>query len=91
MMLSCYIPIPDATFYDVVGRDPVDGDSVTLLDAATQTYTTTTFEDGSWNNGDPSLDVGESAFFNLEAVPEPGVYGLIGVGIIVLGMMRKHV
>lgn len=94
LFLSCMIPIT-ADFYDVVGRDPQNGESVTLLDAATQTYTTTTFEDGSWSNGDPTLNVGESAFYNLESynpveVPEPAAYGLIAVGAVVLGVMRKR-
>jgi hypothetical protein len=84
MLLSCVVPYTDATFYDVVGRDPQNGESVTLLDAATQTYTTTTFNDGTWNNGDPSLNVGESAMFYLEAVPEPGILSLFGAGVTVL-------
>jgi hypothetical protein len=92
MMLSCYVPVADATFYDVVGRDPLNGDSVTLLDAATQMYSTTTFTGGSWNNGAPLLDVGESAFFNLVSlspVPEPGIYGLLGVGLVILVTLRR--
>lgn len=78
--LSCYVPVGDATFYDVVGRDPLNGDSVTLLDAATQAYTTTTFDNGAWNNGAPSLNVGESAFFNLVPVPEPSATALAASG-----------
>ena len=70
LFLSCYIPISDATFYDVVGRNPQNGESVTMLDAATQIYTTTTFENGVWNNGNPSLNIGEAAFFDLEAILE---------------------
>lgn len=70
-LLSCYVPISDATFYETVGRNPQSGESVTRLNAATQTYTTTTFENGVWNNGVPALNVGQSAFFNLEPVPEP--------------------
>jgi hypothetical protein len=89
LFLSCFIPISDATFYDVVGRGPQNGESVTFLDAATQTYTTTTFDDGSWNNGDPSLDIGEAAFFNLEPVPEPAVCGLLGIGLAVLMTVRR--
>ena len=86
LLLSCVIPINDATFYDVVGRDPRNGESVTLLDAATQTYTTTTFEDGAWNNGDPALNVGESAMFDLESyivaeVPEPAACTVLATGL----------
>ena len=36
LFLSCVIPIGDATFGDVVGRDPMNGESVAMLDAATQ-------------------------------------------------------
>jgi hypothetical protein len=88
LLLSCVIPITNADFYDVVGRDPQNGESVTLLDAETQTYTTTTFEDGAWNNGDPTLDIGESAMFDLEpdvnAVPEPATYTMLVTGMAML-------
>ena len=30
-LLSCYLPIGSATFYDVVGRDPLDGEYVETL------------------------------------------------------------
>lgn len=90
-LLSCYVPITDATFYDVVGRDPQNGESVTWLDDASQTYTTTTFENGTWNNGVPTLNVGQSASFNLEPVPEPAVYDLIGASWFLLATVRKYV
>jgi PEP-CTERM motif len=90
LMLSCVIPMVDATFYDVVGRDPQNSESVTMLDGATQTYTTTTFENGAWDNGDPSLNVGESAMFDLEAVPEPGTLSLLGAGGLVLGIVWRR-
>lgn len=70
-LLSCYVPILDATFYDVVGRNPQNGESVTWLDDASQVYTTSTFQNGVWNNGVPALNIGQSALFNLEPVPEP--------------------
>jgi hypothetical protein len=91
LLLSCYIPIASATFYEVVGRDPLNGESVTLLDAASQIYTTTTFENGAWDNGTPILNVGQSAFFNLESVPEPAVYNLVGAGLLLLATVRKQV
>ena len=94
LLLSCWVPIGDATFYDVVGRNPLNSESVTFLDAATQTYTTTTFEDGIWSNGAPLLNVGEAAFFSLEPVimpvPEPATYGLLGVGLTVLMAVRAR-
>jgi len=79
LLLSCYIPF-QANFNDVVGRDPQDGESVTTLDGGTQLYSTTTFNSGAWNNGAPLLAVGQSAFFNIAAVPEPSVLGLLGIG-----------
>jgi hypothetical protein len=79
LLLSCYIPF-QANFNDVVGRDPQDGESVTTLDGVTQLYSTTTFNSGAWNNGAPLLAVGQSAFFNIAAVPEPSVLGLLGIG-----------
>jgi hypothetical protein len=87
LLLSCYVPFSDATFHDVVGRDPLNGESVTLLDPATQISTTTTFENGVWNNGAPMLNIGESAFFTL--VPEPAVYSLMGASLLLLVTGRK--
>lgn len=98
LLLSCYIPVGPASFYDVVGRDPLDGESVTILNASSQITTTSTFEDGFWDNGDPLLGVGQSAFFNLgpdfnqEPVPEPGVFSLFGGSVVLLAAfcrMRK--
>ena len=90
LLLSCYIPIAPATFHDVVGRDPLNGESVTLLDAVSQISTTTTFENGVWDNGTPILNIGQSAFFNLEPVPEPAVYNLVGAGLLLLATVRKR-
>ena len=92
MLLSCYIPI-GATFFDVVGRDPQNGESVTLLNALTQISTTTTFANGAWSNGDPLLNVGQSAFFNLEPAtaptPEPFAGTLLCAGLISLAAFRR--
>ncbi len=90
-LLSCYVPIADATFYDVVGRDPQNGESVTWLNAASQVYTTSTFENGAWNNGIPALNLGQSAVFNLQPVPEPAVHNLIGASIFLLATGRRYV
>jgi len=89
LLLSCYVPFNNATFYQVVGRDPQDGESVTMLDALSQTSTTTTFDNGTWDNGDPSLNIGQSAFFNLLPTPEPEVASLLGVGIVSLLAFRR--
>jgi hypothetical protein len=91
LLLSCFIPISDATFYDVVGRGPQNGESVTVLNAVSQIYTTTTFQKGVWDNGVPTLNVGQAAFFNLEPVPEPSVYTLIGASLLFAVTARKYV
>jgi hypothetical protein len=82
-LISCPVPIP-ANFTNVVGRGPFDGEWVETLNPATQTYTVTTFHalSGAWDNGAPSLRIGESAFFNL--VPEPGAISLSALGVFVL-------
>jgi hypothetical protein len=82
-------PIPftgpiDTMFYNVAGRPPLIGESVQILNAATQTYTTTTFNGTSWDNGDPSLSQGEAAWFTL--VPEPSSVTLIGFGVVMVAL-----
>jgi len=93
LLLSCLIPITNATFYDVVGRDPQSGESVTILDALSQVSTTTTFDNGTWSNGDPLLNTGQAAFFNLNSdpdpAPEPAIGALVGVGLLCLATIRK--
>ena len=75
-LLSCEVPIDQAPFQQVVGRDPLDGESVEQWNAASQTDSTTTYEGGTWSNGAPALAVGEAALFTL--VPEPGTITLFG-------------
>jgi hypothetical protein len=89
MFLSCVDPIGDATFYDVIGRNPQNGEWVTMLNPQTQVYTTTTFEDGAWNNGTPELNVGESALYFLEPAPEPSVACLGAVGLLAMALRRQ--
>ena len=96
-LLSCYVPFVNATFYDVIGRDPLNGDSVSILNPLTQLTTTTTFNDGAWDNGDPTLAVGQSAFYTLpnsdstfSPTPEPSTYALSGAGFILLLATLKH-
>jgi hypothetical protein len=59
-------------FYHEVGRDPAVGESVTVLNAATQTYSTTfctgyvlgsNGQQPTWSNGEPSVGIGQAAFF----------------------------
>jgi hypothetical protein len=67
-LLSCVVPLPAKTFQEIVGRDPLVGETVRRLDPQTQTYSTTTFEGSFWNNGAPAIngDTGEAAFFTLK-------------------------
>lgn len=93
------IPVALATsgntmFQDVTDRLPNDGESVTTLDAATQAYSTTTYHAGlGWDNGDPTLNIGQAAWFNLgpQPVPEPGVatMALLGIGIAAWWRRRR--
>lgn len=86
-LLSCLIPISHADFQMVVGRDPQNGESVTILNALSQISTTTMFANGVWNNGTPTLGIGQSAFFNLESTPEPGVLSLTGAGAFLIAAL----
>ena len=88
-LLSCLIPIAPANFHEVVGRDPQEGEFVTTLDPLTQLETTTTFHNGSWDDGTPSLEYGQAAFFGLETVPEPASYQFLVAGILSLLSWRK--
>ncbi len=97
-LLACPEPLSgpmDFMFANVVGRAPEDGEWVKLLNPATQTYTTTTFNlgAGTWDNGDPSLGVGQAAWFDLggpTTVPEPFPLALFGSGAVLLLLGRKH-
>lgn len=62
-----------------------------VLDTASQIYATTTIKNSIWDNDVPRLNVGQAAFFNLEPVPEPAVFNLIGAGLLVFGAARKYV
>jgi len=82
----------DAMFPDIVGRPPQEGGWVKILDPATQTYTTTTFHTGTgWDNGDPSLAVGEAGWVNLGpvVVPEPSALAILGSGMAWLAIFRR--
>lgn len=67
----------DSVFRWVVGRPPEEGEVFMDLDVGTQTYNNSTFFGGAWDNGDPSLNVAEAAFFTLQGVPEPGAFALV--------------
>jgi hypothetical protein len=86
-LLSCPVPLEIATFQQVVGRDPLNGEWVETLNEATQTYAITTFHTGiGWDNGEPALGVGQAAFFNFGPVlvPEPSVLALASLGAVTL-------
>ena len=87
-LLAAAATVNGATFQQIIGRNPNDGDAVRTLDSATQQYSTTTFNNGAWNNGTPSLGVGQAAYFDL-AVPEPSVYALTGLGALLVVTSRK--
>ena len=81
---------PFSVFQAIIGRNPLAGESVTTLDAATQTYFTTTWNGSAWDNGAPSLAVGQSAMFNIGPVPEPSTLGLLALALGVLWLVRRY-
>lgn len=90
-LIACPVPVSgtmDMMFTNVVGRLPQNGESVQILNAATQTSTTTTFHTGTgWDNGDPGLAAGQAAWFTL--VPEPSSVGLLLIGVTALLLRRR--
>lgn len=86
-LLGLAAPLAGATFAQVIGSDPVAGDSVETLNAQSQTYAATTFNGTAWDNGAPSLEIGEAAYFDL--VPEPSVFALIASGAGLLTICRS--
>jgi len=104
-LLSSPIPLTapiDINFTNAVGRLPQNGEWVAILNPATQLYTITTFHSGSgWDNGDPVLSYGQSAWFDLGAglpanlssipmVPEPGAVTLACAAIVTLLIRRSR-
>jgi hypothetical protein len=87
-LLSSPWPADGRTFQDIIGRNPLEGEYVTELNALTQDYITTTFLNGTWNNGAPTLDIGQAAFFYL--VPEPTVSTLGFSGVILVLLRRRR-
>jgi hypothetical protein len=77
-------------FTYVLGRDARIGEQFTWLDATAQTYHTTNYTASGWDNGEPSLAVGQSAFFNIGPVPEPTTLALLAIGGMAI-LRRKRV
>ncbi len=88
-LIACPAPLV-ANFMNVVGRAPLDGEWVQTLNPLTQIETLTTFNglSGTWDNGTPSLAVGQSAFFNL--VPEPSALALASLGATLAFVARRR-
>ncbi len=86
-LLACPVPVSgtiSVMFSNVTGRLPNDGEWVRVLDSATQTYMTATYDSlGGWDTN-VTIHVGEAAYFNLGpvAVPEPSSVALVGVATI---------
>jgi hypothetical protein len=90
----------DIMFTNVVGRLPLDGEWAAILNPTNQTYTFTTFHTGSgWDNGDPVLGYGQSAWFDLGGglpatfssipmVPEPSAVALGGLAVAIFLVRR---
>jgi hypothetical protein len=94
-LISCPVPLAgpiSSMFMNVTARLPQDGEWVRILDPATQSYTLTTFHTGTgWDNGDPALSGGQSAWFNLGPVPipEPSTLALVGLGTVLVMRRRR--
>jgi hypothetical protein len=102
-LLSSPLPISapmDTMFTNVTGRLPQNGEWVAVFNPTNQTYTITTFHTGSgWDNGDPILGIGQSAWFDLGGglpanfssipmVPEPNAVALACAGIATVLVRR---
>jgi len=78
-------------FEVIIGRAPLNGEQFTWLDEFSQTYHTTTYHTGTgWDNGEPTMNVGDSAFFNIGPVPEPSTFALTFVGAATLVFLRRR-
>ena len=73
-LLSCKAPAnlssPESPVFSyVLGRGPQEGEQFTWFDVPSQSYQSTTFKSGAWDNGAPALPLGTSAFFRVYAAP----------------------
>ncbi|MCX6913517.1 MAG: PEP-CTERM sorting domain-containing protein [Verrucomicrobia bacterium] len=91
---KCPAPSSGSTlFLNVIGRAPSDGEQIIRLDAASQTYITSTYQalSATWSNPLTSSP-GQAFFFNLGpvAVPEPSTAALALLGLALCGVNRRH-
>jgi hypothetical protein len=94
-LIGCPEPIAGSVsnmFANVVGRAPADGEWVKVLNPATQTYITATYDAtlDVWDN-DPNLPLGQSAWFNLGPVnvPEPSTLALVSLSFAAMFARRR--
>ena len=73
-------------FLNILGRLPNNGEQITTLDPATQTYQTATYSETVLPGWDLfiTLGVGQAAFLNVGPVPEPSTISLALVGGVLL-------
>ena len=93
-LVACPMPVGSSIsnmFAKVVGRAPEAGESVRVLDEATQSYFTGTFDGVAWDNN-PNLGLASSAWFNLGpvVVPEPSSLALVGVAGLIAWRFRQR-
>lgn len=67
-LLSSSFPLDGRTFDDLTGRPPHEGETVLSFSSTSHLYVITTYRSGAWDNGSPTLNIGEAAFFNLGPV-----------------------
>jgi hypothetical protein len=74
-------------FESVIGRGPRNGERFRWLDQSTQSFQTTSYAAGAWNNGAPALNIGQAAFFVL--LPEPSTFMTSVIAVILAMLLRR--
>ena len=98
-LLANVNPVSAVGFDQLIGRSPAEGDAVLRL-APSGDPLVNYFSGGLWSS-DPSIGVGESAFFDLSGnafsgftlpftVPEPGSGILAMTGVLLLLSKRRR-
>jgi hypothetical protein len=80
----------------IVGRAPADGEGFWRFDRSSASFVKTTSIAGTWDNGNPTLNVGEAGFFDVggtglvpAVIPEPTTTGLLGLGTLFCWLGRQ--